>query len=288
MTLFMAALSGALLGFLFYNFNPASIFMGDTGSMFLGFVIAVTAVQTSTKGATTVALLTPVLAVGLPIMDTLLAMLRRFARGQSMFSADREHIHHRLLAMGLSHRRVVVIMYGASLAFALVALFITFNGGPRAALVLVGMAGITAVLMRRIGFFQVPRLTDLAATRRRNGRLRVAGREAKISLREARDEQGLIGCLADYGVAIGAEHVRVVHSDGSVLEERLADDADVDGRAFSTGFAVPEADWILELTWFDGRRELALEKQLAVQSFVGEVRDAHERIQGRRRLRAVS
>ena len=98
MMLFSAALAGAIVGFLFYNFNPASIFMGDTGSMFLGFVLAATAIQTNQKASTAVAVLIPAIALGLPIMDTLLAIGRRAVRGRPLFQADKEHIHHRLIA----------------------------------------------------------------------------------------------------------------------------------------------------------------------------------------------
>src|SRR4029077_17486164 len=96
--LMMAALAGAVLGFLIFNFNPASIFMGDTGSMLLGFVLATVSIKTSTKSGTAVAMLVPVFALGLPIMDTLLAMVRRTLLGRPMFSADKEHIHHRLMS----------------------------------------------------------------------------------------------------------------------------------------------------------------------------------------------
>jgi hypothetical protein len=98
--LFAAALAGAVLGFLLYNFSPASIFMGDTGSMFLGFVLAASALQSHQTSSSAVALLVPAIALGLPLVDTLLAMLRRLARGRPVFHADREHIHHLLLARG--------------------------------------------------------------------------------------------------------------------------------------------------------------------------------------------
>src|SRR5262249_19164629 len=101
MCLFMASLAGAVLGFLLYNWNPASIFMGDTGSMFLGFVLGVSTVATNQKSSTAVAILVPIVALGLPIADTLLAMLRRAAWGRPIFAADREHIHHRLFDLGL-------------------------------------------------------------------------------------------------------------------------------------------------------------------------------------------
>jgi len=100
MMLFTSALAGAIVGFLLYNFNPASIFMGDTGSMFLGFVLSATAIQTNQKSTTAVAVLIPAIALGLPIMDTLLAIARRALRGRPLFQADKEHIHHRLIAAG--------------------------------------------------------------------------------------------------------------------------------------------------------------------------------------------
>jgi UDP-GlcNAc:undecaprenyl-phosphate GlcNAc-1-phosphate transferase len=134
MALMTAALGGAILGFLWYNFNPASVFMGDTGSMFLGFVLATSAIESHHKSETTVAIIVPVVALGLPITDTLLAMARRALRGTPLFLADREHIHHRLLALGLSHRRAVLVLYGASVALGLLALAIASASGLETAL----------------------------------------------------------------------------------------------------------------------------------------------------------
>src|SRR6185369_8423639 len=108
--LLSAAAAGAVFGFLFYNFNPARIFMGDSGSYFLGFVLSVTALI-SQKASTAVSLLVPVVALGVPIFDTLFAMVRRILERRPVFSADRGHIHHRLLDMGLTHRRAVIIIY---------------------------------------------------------------------------------------------------------------------------------------------------------------------------------
>src|SRR5207249_417867 len=93
MTLCLATLAGALLGFLFYNFNPASIFLGDTGSLFLGYVLATSSIRTHHKSSTliSVSILVPMVALALPIADTLLAMGRRALAGRSMFNGDREH-----------------------------------------------------------------------------------------------------------------------------------------------------------------------------------------------------
>lgn len=130
-------LAGALAGFLRFNFNPARIFLGDSGSLFLGFVLAVTSVRGSQKGPTAVAILVPLLVLGLPLMDTGLAVLRRTLRlrtrgmrtdnalryvarnYQHVFLPDRGHIHHRLLDLGLSHRNAVLVLYGVGTLFAL-------------------------------------------------------------------------------------------------------------------------------------------------------------------------
>jgi UDP-GlcNAc:undecaprenyl-phosphate GlcNAc-1-phosphate transferase len=105
------ALGGSTLGFLRYNFNPAKIFMGDSGSLFLGFALAAIAVEGSQKSATAVAFLIPIIAMGLPLMDTLLAMGRRVTQKRNPFRADNGHLHHRLLTRGLSHKKAVLAMY---------------------------------------------------------------------------------------------------------------------------------------------------------------------------------
>jgi len=131
------ALAGSTLGFLRYNFHPASIFLGDSGSLFLGFVLSLLSVQVCQEGLTPVSLLLPMLAMGLPIVDTMFSMLRRFLRAmqaihekklggllfssKSMFQADRDHIHHRLLQLGVSHRRGVVLLYTISAVLGLAA-----------------------------------------------------------------------------------------------------------------------------------------------------------------------
>ncbi len=106
-----AAICGSTIGFLRYNFNPAKIFMGDTGSQLLGFMLAAIAVAGTFKSAATVAIVVPVLVLGVPVFDTTFAILRRFLAGRPIFTADRGHLHHRLLDRGLTQRQVVVILY---------------------------------------------------------------------------------------------------------------------------------------------------------------------------------
>jgi UDP-GlcNAc:undecaprenyl-phosphate/decaprenyl-phosphate GlcNAc-1-phosphate transferase len=143
-----AALGGAVLGFLFYNFNPATIFMGDTGSMFLGYTLGAAALLSGRqKESTLVSLLVPLIALGLPLADTLLAMARRFLSHRSIFSADRQHLHHRLLDIGLTHKRAVLVLYGCSIILCATALAAAFGKNWHVGAALVGalltLLGIT-------------------------------------------------------------------------------------------------------------------------------------------------
>jgi UDP-GlcNAc:undecaprenyl-phosphate/decaprenyl-phosphate GlcNAc-1-phosphate transferase len=106
------ALAGGTIGLLVYNFHPASIFLGDSGSLFLGFMLAGTGLLTSQKSPTAVAVAVPVLILGLPMLDTALTVTRRFLRGQAIFVPDRGHIHHRLLNQGYSPKTVALVLYG--------------------------------------------------------------------------------------------------------------------------------------------------------------------------------
>lgn len=151
------ALAGSLMGFLCFNVNPARIFLGDSGSLFLGFVLAVTSVRGSQKGPTAVAILVPLLVLGLPLLDTAIAVFRRLHRLGShgaqtdgalryvlrnldhVFLPDRGHIHHRLLALGLSHRRAVMVLYVVGSLFALCAFLLVTLQSIWVALLLLGV-----------------------------------------------------------------------------------------------------------------------------------------------------
>lgn len=107
-------LAGSCLGFLPFNFNPAKIFLGDTGSQFLGFILAAISIEGAIKSATAVVVAVPILALGLPIYDTLFAMIRRKMNKRPIMEADKGHFHHKLLEKGLSQKQVVFIMYSIS------------------------------------------------------------------------------------------------------------------------------------------------------------------------------
>lgn len=119
---FAVSLAGACLGFLRYNFSPAKIFMGDTGSMFLGFSLAALAIWTSCKTNTEVGLLWSIICLGVPILDTFLAFSRRILRKKNPFSADKEHMHHLLLRKNLTERQVVYMLWGITLCLNIIAL----------------------------------------------------------------------------------------------------------------------------------------------------------------------
>ena len=109
------ALIGAVLGFLPYNLNSAQIFMGDTGSMLLGFILGVGSIVGALKSMTVISFLIPLLALRVPIADTCAAIIRRWRQGSSVFAADQNHLHHQLLKLGLTHNQVVLVIYLLSL-----------------------------------------------------------------------------------------------------------------------------------------------------------------------------
>jgi UDP-GlcNAc:undecaprenyl-phosphate GlcNAc-1-phosphate transferase len=154
-----AALGGAVLGFLFYNFNPATIFLGDTGSMFLGYALGGAALLTGRqKESTLISLLVPLLALGVPMADTIFTMIRRFLARRPLFSADRGHIHHRLLDHGLTHRRAVLFLYACSVVLCVLALGAAFGKDWQVGVAL-SAAVLTLVGMGRFaGYFEVTRL----------------------------------------------------------------------------------------------------------------------------------
>ena len=135
-SLMSVALAGAILGFLRFNFNPATIFLGDSGSLFIGFMLSALALAGAQKAPTLVAVAIPVVSFGLPILETLLSILRRLISGRPIFTADREHIHHKLLQMGFSHRQVVIVLYAVSALFAMLSLFLLWPTGSTLGLVL--------------------------------------------------------------------------------------------------------------------------------------------------------
>lgn len=184
-------LCGALAGFLRYNFNPASIFLGDSGALFVGFVLAALSVLGTQKATTAVAIVVPILAFGFPVVDTTMTMARRLVSRKPVFQGDKEHIHHMLLARGWSQRRAVLVLYGVCAVFGLAALIFPATGSklPGFMLFVISVAVIIAV-----GHLRYHEVDELRAGVKRtvaDRRLRVANnikvRRAARALSKASD-----------------------------------------------------------------------------------------------------
>ena len=180
--LLMACLSGAILGFLIFNFHPAKIFLGDAGSLLLGFLVAALSIMGSRKAEAAVALFIPFVALGLPIFDTSLAILRRWSRNLPIAAPDRGHIHHVLVSMGLTHKRAVLVLYGACVALGGVAVLMTMSRNEVSVFLLGSLAIIAFVCVRVFGGM---RLTDLWMRLKEDLEHRQLSADARVSVEKA-------------------------------------------------------------------------------------------------------
>jgi UDP-GlcNAc:undecaprenyl-phosphate GlcNAc-1-phosphate transferase len=156
------ALAGAIIGFLRYNFNPATIFLGDSGSLYIGFLLSALALYGTQKSPTIVAVAIPIVSFGLPILETSLSILRRLISGRPVFTADREHIHHKLLQHGLTHRQVVILLYGVSAGFAMLSLFLLWPTGSSLGLVLAVLGTGIWMGVQHLGYLEFGELARVA------------------------------------------------------------------------------------------------------------------------------
>ena len=173
-------LAGSILGFLKYNFYPASIFLGDSGAYYLGFMLSALSLLSNMKGTTALAILVPIIALGLPIMDTLLSMLRRllqsldvtaddkeknmvkffFSKGKSMVKPDKDHIHHRLLKLGFSQRNAVLTLYVVTFILGAIALSAVYFRNIDQALLITAIALASYIGVRKLGYNEIQFLRD--------------------------------------------------------------------------------------------------------------------------------
>ena len=215
-----AALGGAVIGFLFHNFNPAQIFMGDSGSMFLGFILACASLLGAgpQKSPTLLAIVVPILALGLPIMDMLLTIARRFFERRSIFTADRGHIHHRLLDLGLTHRRAVISLYLVSIAFTLGSLVVYFGRSWQIGAALLTLTALVGGIVRFAGYFG----SSLAGSRPTWEPIPHAIRRAvPRTLRrmaDARSLEQLPAILARFGTESGLLAISIVNPNSKPLQ----------------------------------------------------------------------
>lgn len=149
-----AAIAGACLGFLPFNFNPAKIFMGDTGALFLGFMLAAITIEGVMKSVATIAIVAPILILSVPIFDTTFAIFRRLLNGQSISAADKGHLHHRLLNRGYSQKKSVLILYGISAVFGIFAILVSQANSRQAVYLSILLLAASVLVAIKLGIFE--------------------------------------------------------------------------------------------------------------------------------------
>lgn len=162
MALLTAVLAGSIVGFLRFNFNPATIFLGDCGSLFIGFMLAASSMSSRQKSPTLVAIAIPIVAFGLPLVETALSVCRRFLSGQPLFSPDRNHIHHRLLRRGFSQRKAVIVLYAVSAFCGLMSLLLISPQGREPGIVLLVFGVAVIIFVQRLGYVEFSELQRVA------------------------------------------------------------------------------------------------------------------------------
>ncbi len=184
-------LCGALAGFLRYNFNPASIFLGDSGALFTGFLLAALSVVGTQKATTAVAIVVPILAFGFPVVDTAMTMGRRLVSRKPVFEGDKEHIHHMLLARGWSQRRAALVLYGVCAMFGLVALIFPVTGSKLTGFMLFVISVAVIIAVGHLRYHEVDEIRAGVKRTVSDRRLRVANnirvRRAALAVSKAPD-----------------------------------------------------------------------------------------------------
>ena len=252
-----AALGGALLGFLRYNFNPASIFLGDSGALLIGFALAAIAVRGSMKSSAVVAIAAPLMALAVPILDAGIAVFRRLVRGHDVFQADGDHIHHRLLHMGLTPRRVVIILYAVAAAFGALSLFTMTSQSQVVGLVILASSVVTWIGIQQLGYAEVAEIQRTLRHGLGNERRSVGNNVYLASLtarfRTCADAVRLWATLIEVGNRLQFQRIEL-HGDEAVLGllARRSWDAPAVG-----GDREPRATWTVPLV-VPGERRLTI------------------------------
>jgi UDP-GlcNAc:undecaprenyl-phosphate/decaprenyl-phosphate GlcNAc-1-phosphate transferase len=246
-------LAGAIAGFLRFNFHPATIFLGDSGSLFIGFMLSALALAGSQKASTMVAVAIPVVCFGLPILDVTIAVVRRFLSGKPLFHGDRDHIHHRLLKRGFSQRDAVLILYGVSALFGLLSLALLHGGGTTALVLAVLGIGVCVGIpqLRYQEFAEMRRVLGRTASQKRIIANDLRVRHAVESLRTCEDVSELCRILAGALQPIGFDGfslklpstVRLAQA----LPVPLRQDPNGELHCFWTMLGSREATWELRL-----------------------------------------
>lgn len=246
-------LAGVILGFLRYNFHPASIFLGDSGSLFIGFMISALAIVASQKASTIVAVSIPLVCLGLPILDVILAIARRFVGGKPIFKGDRDHIHHKLLKRGLSQREAVLLLYAVTAAFGFISLVLLHRSTAVAlVLALTGTGVLIGVQQLRYGEFgEMLSILQRATRRRQIVANHVAVRHAAESLESCDEFRSICHVLKDTLQPVGFDGMQfqMLHPNGFSAESFQPMNCESDGKLVLSWAArsLENAPWELRL-----------------------------------------
>jgi UDP-GlcNAc:undecaprenyl-phosphate/decaprenyl-phosphate GlcNAc-1-phosphate transferase len=284
--LLMAGLMGALIGFLFFNFNPARIFMGDSGSYLLGYLLSTTALTGAVqqKASTAVSLLVPVIALGLPIFDTLFSMVRRILERRPIFSPDRGHVHHRLLELGLTHRRAVILLYGVSIVLAAGAVAVSLGQSWQVGVALLFVSVVFVALVRFLGYFEY-----LHARRRHSSRfydphanrLRLTLRSLLPALAEARSEQSVFETLERVRRECQLSSVAVALEGQPLCTWQSNDRASATRHLVASSFPLGRdeaAKGTISFCWLSDHEEADAQATILLQLFVDALIEALSRV----------
>ena len=211
--LLVVTMAGAALGFLPFNFPPARVYLGDAGSLTLGFALAVLSIAGATKGPTIVAIAIPLVAFGVPVLDTLFAVIRRAVRGAPLFQGDREHLHHRLLGLGISGAQAAGVLYGVCAVFALASMLLLNPNIRGTAVVLAMIAIVVWLAVRYLRLHEVYELARLAS----RGMQQTRAISSNVRLRRAADDlekavswDAILKILAELFAASEFDGVRLI------------------------------------------------------------------------------
>ncbi len=235
-------LAGALLGFLRFNFNPASIFLGDCGSLLIGFLVGSFGIQWSQKSATMLGMTAPLLAFAIPLLDTLVSMARRMLRQQPIFGPDREHIHHKLLQRGLSPRRVVLLMYAACGISAALSLVLSAAHDRFAGLIIIVFCVVAWLGIQHLGYteFSLAHRMVVTGTYRRLLNSHLTLRSFQESLGAASDPDQIWSAVHRTYRAFGFHEIDL-RINGKVYADRTIDGG---ARSWVVRISLPGSDWV--------------------------------------------
>ena len=251
LSLITLALAGALCGFLRYNFNPATIFLGDSGSLFIGFMLSALALEGAQKAPTIIAVAIPLVSFGLPILETALSVMRRFINGRPVFTADREHIHHKLLELGFSQRQAVITLYAVSALFGLLSLFLLWPTGSTVGLVLAVLGLGIWLGVQRLNYLEFGELRRLAQRTMEQRQVFVNN----MSIRRACEE---LKCIKDYQQLARILVAAFSTNDFDALELRLRDSGQLPRHLHGMQFTLPLGDET-RFTWRKSGTSLGLD-----------------------------